>query len=56
MPILTASQVSLNPMIQEMDISFSAEIVCLASQEESEVLVPIMAGFHDPSILTEYNK
>ncbi len=49
--ISLVSQVSLNPMIQEMDISFSAEMVCLANQEESGVHVRIMAGSHDHSIL-----
>ena len=36
-----------------MDILFNAAMVCLASQEESEELVPIMEEFHNRSILID---
>jgi hypothetical protein len=43
-------------MIQGMDISFSAEMVCLANQGENGERVGIMAGSHDPCIRIKIRK
>ena len=43
-------------MIQEMDISCSAEMDCLANQGEDGEHVGIMAGSHDPCIRIKIGK